>query len=390
MKTFVYLILTLLIVAPVSGQVLLEPHVTGIAGYLYFIPHQGSAHSSSIYYDGYIRNGGRVFSNSYFRSISVEHGIMEFNIQETTMGRTFPLPEMTTYNWFAQLVGLIVDDVSNPGPLTVKLYDLHDAQENGQITAADANAEFGDPISLIYTETPSTGAKLTPVNVTEQLRRDLFGVGNNNLTSGLILKTESEPVPRVSYNQQTIRLEVFINTTPTSLPTDTPSPTPTASHTPTPTPSPSNTSTPTTVPSNTPTPTGTGTSMPTETPTSSPTPDYPFAVNLWMPSTYFTPGSLTSCFAYIKNDTPETVEDLPVVIVLEVEGCYFFAPDFNDFSFYLLDLPPGETRLQVVKPFSWPESTGHADGICWYAAVMDAEMSAVSSRIDDFCFGWGE
>ncbi|MBN1355366.1 S8 family serine peptidase [bacterium] len=182
-------------------------------------------------------------------------------------------------------------------------------------------------------------------------------------------------------------------------PTDTPPPPtntmiPTNTHIPTNTPIPP-TDTPV-PPSNTPNPTDTpapptGTPVPptvTVPPTATPECDI-LGVTLWMPSEYFTPGDPCACRVFVCNPDPDGYANMPLFVILDVYGLYFFAPSFSDFDYYSLALVPGEMEIEVLPEFTWPEGAGSASGILWYGAMTDPGITQLFGEMDTWEFGWG-
>ncbi len=150
----------------------------------------------------------------------------------------------------------------------------------------------------------------------------------------------------------------------------------------TPTPKPPATPTPTFTPE-TPTPT-----MPPEVPT--PTPDKPseLSLSIVMPSNMFFPGDRYECAIIIDNETGVELADLPVFLILDVYGELFFMPDADDFSFYSMNLHPGQTILEAIPKFTWPGDVGSASNIIWYAGITDHAFLKLISNVDIAIFGW--
>lgn len=86
--------------------------------------------------------------------------------------------------------------------------------------------------------------------------------------------------------------------------------------------------------------------------------------------------------------TGETLQNVPVFVILDVYGMYLFALSFGDFDFYSEAIPPGASYINVLEPFAWPESAGQASGIHWYAAMTYPEITTVQGHIGSFTFGW--
>ncbi|MBN1879853.1 trypsin-like peptidase domain-containing protein [bacterium] len=151
-----------------------------------------------------------------------------------------------------------------------------------------------------------------------------------------------------------------------SVPTATPTPTVTATPTRTPTAHPS------------------GTATPTRTPT--PPPD--LDLSILMPSTMFKPGDTFACAVVVDNGTP--VQDVALFVILDVYGQFYFAPAFNEFSYYPMSFPTGETIVTVIPAFEWPSGAGSANDINWYAGVTDMTFTRLIGNVAVFTFGWTE
>ncbi|MBN1878605.1 hypothetical protein JW823_00665 [bacterium] len=115
-----------------------------------------------------------------------------------------------------------------------------------------------------------------------------------------------------------------------------------------------------------------------------------FGCQIEMPSHYFRAGDDVYCRVAVCNSEPVTMTSAPVFVILELAGSYFFAPGFSVFDLYVMDLEPGETVIEVLPPFTWPEGTGPFDDACWYAAVTDRDITIILGVLDIFRFGWGE
>lgn len=198
-----------------------------------------------------------------------------------------------------------------------------------------------------------------------------------------------------------------VTATPTLIPTWTPTADP--SWTSTPTPPPTSTATftmiPTDTPIRTPTLTPSVTQTPTETPhatlTATPDPTAPpptttpntcdtTGVGISMPSDVFYPGDTCYCSAIICNATDATLESIPLFVVLEIAGGYYFAPSFGGFDYYVRSFLPGETVIEVIPPFEWPEGSGSFAGAIMYGALVNEDMTAIRGEMGTITFGWEE
>ncbi len=171
-----------------------------------------------------------------------------------------------------------------------------------------------------------------------------------------------------------------------SLTFTTPTPTPTVTPTQTATPS----ATPTHVnPTFTPTPvTHTPTPQATHTPTPVCTTD---GVKITMPAHMFRTGDICSCSVLVCNMTGGDLINYPLFVILDVYGKYFFAPSFSAYDNYSVLYPsfgPGDTTVEILPEFDWPEDVGAAQGLIWYAGLTDPEISGLFGDYDYWEFGW--
>ncbi|HPQ41217.1 MAG TPA: hypothetical protein PLV45_12665 [bacterium] len=383
---------------PVAGQLVLSTEATGTQTRTWFWSDKsnGRDHTWSYYTTVPTMSASfRYRSYTHWGFISIADCIMEFNIEQTNGGNEFPTDGMTPSNWMAFITGLYVKSTYywNSRNLTVRLYDLEDDAEDGVINEADRLAMFGDPIEvLIDGIMPPFGTALTPIEVTNQLRYDLYGFGPaTNITTGFYIGTEStgEGYRRVRLDSSMLRLHVYVEATPSFPPTNTPTftptptPTPTLTVTPRPTLTPTMTLPPTPSPAQTPSPTVTHTPLPTWTPPPA------IAVDVWMPTDYYRTNLLCSCTVDVFNTTNESLQGLRLFAVLDVQDQLFFAPDFEGVSWYELDIDPGRTTVTVLPVFRWPENAASAENVHWYAALTDPEVTHVIGEMDTFTFGWG-
>ncbi|MBN1550729.1 hypothetical protein JW979_04650, partial [bacterium] len=140
-----------------------------------------------------------------------------------------------------------------------------------------------------------------------------------------------------------------------------------------------------------PTPTPEPTSAVTATPTPDPTPPcLELGVTIWMPANYFWPGMPCACTVFICNPQPGNLVDVPLFVILDVYGIYFFAPSFSSFDYESVTIGTGWTRFDVIPPFAWPENSGSATNIIWYAALTDMDITTILGHYDSFVFGWGD
>jgi hypothetical protein len=108
-----------------------------------------------------------------------------------------------------------------------------------------------------------------------------------------------------------------------------------------------------------------------------------------MPSHWFRPGDPCACSVFLCNPDTQTYDGVPLFVILDVYGAYFFAPSFSPFDHYTINLAPGETELVVLEPFIWPEGAGRGEGIFWYSAMTDPAITELFGEMSSWEFGWG-
>ena len=109
-----------------------------------------------------------------------------------------------------------------------------------------------------------------------------------------------------------------------------------------------------------------------------------------MPAHEYGPGDDCSCDLYICNPNSEIYQNVPIFVVLDVYGIYFFAPSFSEFDQYMENVEPGLKIISVLPEFPWPEGAGSASGIRWYGAMTNAAITELFGELGIFEFGWHE
>jgi len=112
-------------------------------------------------------------------------------------------------------------------------------------------------------------------------------------------------------------------------------------------------------------------------------------VELWMPAKTYEWMDPCACSVTVCNPGDTQLNSVPLFVLLDVYGTYFFAPSFtNDPDFYTVNPPPGTSTVEVLPEFNWPPAVGSADGIIWYAAMTNAAMNELQGEMDTWEFGW--
>ena len=120
--------------------------------------------------------------------------------------------------------------------------------------------------------------------------------------------------------------------------------------------------------------------------------DWPSLVRAYvrMPAHHFLPGDLCSVHVNIWNPGRVLLRDYPLFVILTISGELFWAPGFDGFDHYTRNFLPGLSEIQVVSEFSWPDGTGTADGIVWYAVLTNPGMTKFVGEMGVFDFGWSD
>ncbi len=121
----------------------------------------------------------------------------------------------------------------------------------------------------------------------------------------------------------------------------------------------------------------------------------PVGVQLEMPG-YVSPGDTFGISARLFNNdvyTPGT----PLFFILDILGEYWFWPDWSHYkdgegtvSWETLDLMPGETDVDVLQPFTWPD-TGDLSmrGLRFWGGMTDPDITEILGVLDvvEWSFG---
>ncbi|HPQ40634.1 MAG TPA: C10 family peptidase [bacterium] len=118
------------------------------------------------------------------------------------------------------------------------------------------------------------------------------------------------------------------------------------------------------------------------------TPPPSMTVDVTMPLTFYQAGDTCYCSTYVTNSSGSAVSNLPLFVILEISGAYFFAPSFNSFNYYSRTFGPGTTTVGVLPSFSWPAGSGAFNGARFYAAMTNPQVTQLVSNVDMFTFGW--
>ncbi len=165
---------------------------------------------------------------------------------------------------------------------------------------------------------------------------------------------------------------------PTATPTTGPG-TPTCTpHPPSPTPTPL-------PPTVTPTP-----AKPTWTP--KPTPECSeMGVSIICPSDYFKAGDNFYLNVQICNTLGHGMDAVPLFVILEVNGSFWFAPNWEQTPEYIsTDLAVGINTQVIIPEFTWPRDVGSFSGAVFWAALTNLSVTEIIGDYDRWVFGWGE
>lgn len=113
-----------------------------------------------------------------------------------------------------------------------------------------------------------------------------------------------------------------------------------------------------------------------------------------MPATEYHPGDVCWLHAIIGNPG-DALPDMALVVMLDIgTGEYWFYPSWckypPDIDFDLLSVPHGYHLEVIIPEFRWPEGAGAADGLVFWGALLDKDLSAVQGEMGSWRFAFGE
>jgi hypothetical protein len=202
--------------------------------------------------------------------------------------------------------------------------------------------------------------------------------------SPTVTATPTEPPPTLPPTA------TIVPPSPTMSPLPSATPTATPTFTATPTPSPTMTPTPTRTATGAPTatappPSPTATPAATETPP--PTP-LPLGVTIEMSSTYFRAGDRFLVRAWLSNPGAGRFP-ARFYFLLEVYGQFYFWPSWSRQEDYIVvQVDPGRQVLQILD-FTWPSGVGSAEGLAFWAAMLETVEYEIIGDLDVVYWGYG-
>ena len=111
-------------------------------------------------------------------------GVLEFDLA----GAGLPTAAMTPGNFSARLDGLTMHGTVQSLALGISLFDLQDDSEDGQVSPLDCNHTRGPALGHTLYDPEQSNHDFTHIDVTEAIRRDLFGDGKGDTSSGFLLR----------------------------------------------------------------------------------------------------------------------------------------------------------------------------------------------------------
>jgi len=130
-------------------------------------------------------------------------------------------------------------------------------------------------------------------------------------------------------------------------------------------------------------------SLPSPTPTETPSECDTLGATVSMPAHSFTGGNPCGCTVTLCNPGTLSYSDVPVFVILECAGYFFFWPDFSEFAYDTVDLVPGEMTITVLPAFDWPNGAGSGSAI-WYAGMTTWQMRDLFGEMSSWSFNWSQ
>ena len=115
-------------------------------------------------------------------------------------------------------------------------------------------------------------------------------------------------------------------------------------------------------------------------------------VYLEMPSDNFGPGDECYLKVIVSNDTYDSYVGIPLFVVLEIYGQFWFYPSWNmdlDYEVHYL-YARNEFEFMAIPEFIWPEDEGSASGLYFYGAMLNREWTDLFGHMDIFQFSYYE
>jgi len=271
--------------------------------------------------------------------------IFEFGLDATIDGGQFPKSSMTAYNWEAQLTGMVVGvqawQVGRNQP--VVLNDMSVDNQDGELTVNDI--ENYEQIGTVFNEIPENGSSLS-IDITEALRKDIFGDDGSQDFSGFILSDVSEDATHfIRFDADLPRIVInFVGPTPTA------------------------TSTPT----------------PRETPTPVPW----RGVEFICPDKELSGGDLFRLRAQCMG--PRDQKEADLYVILDVYGSYWFYPDWTiEPGYQTVVLNASHPVVVFLLDFVWPDDVfGAAYGLKFWGGILDPDTERLIGDPDMVEFGY--
>lgn len=112
-------------------------------------------------------------------------------------------------------------------------------------------------------------------------------------------------------------------------------------------------------------------------------------IGLSMPSHHFTPGDACGLTASIYSHHPDYSGRLPLFLLLEAGGHYWFYPSWSpEITWSIAAVAPGSRDIPIIDPFHWPSGVGAASGIHFISLFAKPDLSNLMGVINIFEFGW--
>lgn len=194
MRTIIFTSITLILVCSLaSAQVVIDDPVYGSVIFTELVAegHTEIRDSATNVEENTIAIGMRTFTTTLpdfpaynFLGVNSVKGALEFSLAE--------VPEsITSNNFTAKLIGIHGQPTSASVSLSVDLYDMTDDQQNMVIDEDDYDLDT-DAVSINGDPFINGEFEDGTIDVTEQLRADLFGEGADRVSTGFILMASGE------------------------------------------------------------------------------------------------------------------------------------------------------------------------------------------------------
>ncbi|HPQ41965.1 MAG TPA: hypothetical protein PLV45_16475, partial [bacterium] len=111
-------------------------------------------------------------------------------------------------------------------------------------------------------------------------------------------------------------------------------------------------------------------------------------IDLVLSGAIFHEGDLFELTAEVTNPGPDTYQNIPMVILLDAAGQFFWYPSWDMAFDYRAINVVNPSDISEILSFTWPQVNGSVMGIHVYGALLTPDFGAILGTWDTVTFGW--